>query len=189
MNKILKNILILSVVACVGFVVGLLVNDFPNVEFDNKVGLSALISAFSLIAAIFIIPVIIQRKYSTLDNVNRITSAEAENIYKLLDDVYEKYKSTYLKNKVVANGDRMEIVFKFRQLNNLINPLAVQTDKKRHLSDFRLSVLTKYNEAYSKVTESVILGKKINEAAFLDGCTSCDAAMSALRTYIYKIYS
>lgn len=173
-----------------GFVVGVLMDDMPYVQFKKEVDLSTLISLLGLIGAIYIIPFLINTYFSKRANTNQVIISDMDACLDKLEKVAELYKKLYLKTGHVTRNDMKELLSDLRRATNCIAALAKELDDHPSLKNFRNEVFEQYNEnTYKDHTENTREGAKIDDQNYLAASRSIEETILRIKRFRYLIYS
>jgi hypothetical protein len=185
-----NKILIYAALLGLGFVLGAIANDIPYVQLKREVDLSTLISFFSLLAAIFIIPFLINTYFARKDSTNRIILSDMDACLDRLESIAGLYKKLYLKDDALTTNDMKELLSELRRATNCIATLSDELDSHVPLSSFRIDVFGQFNErTYKDLTENTQRGAHINDQNYLTASKSIEETITAIKKYRYLTYS
>jgi len=112
---------------CFGLIIGFLVNDFPLIQFDNKMKLYEILNLFLTISIAIIIPFVIKKTIDDNRAIKSFLSDEIKETLKELKAINDFIKSCY-HNSTITRGDKDSIIRKFNELEIQINALNQQLE-------------------------------------------------------------
>lgn len=175
--------------ALIGFGAGVLANDIPFITFKTDLDLAACIAVIGLFATVFFLPYVVERRFSSIDNVNVIIKEDLESI---LNNV-EQLKLLIL---VVKSGRKAtqrqyaDILAAFKNISPAIIDLNKELVKRNRLSGFKKEV---YDEAYQTAktacTENLITEGGLSAGEKRDAISSLNHLSAQLKCYRYNAFS
>ena len=170
------------------FVAGILLNDFPLVNFDPEISLDTIISFIGIIGAVILVPLIINRYYSKRDTTNLLIISDIDGALGALDEVSAFYKKMYFEKKLVDDNDRREIQSTFRKVSNHLKTIVDKAEKHPGIQDFRVKIYEYSNtKTYKSCTENLANGKVVDDAVYLQIESSINSLVNRLRSTKYNL--
>jgi uncharacterized integral membrane protein len=172
----------------VGIIIGKIWTDIPFIKFDGSVNVGVIISLLSLIGAIFIIPLVINRYFAKRNQVASTIQADLDEAIKRCETVSEQYRDIHFSKKNVTVNDQKLLRMRFRDISNILKMVTDNSKKLPEFSAFGKDVLEKFNEsAYPDFTDTAITGQKITDDQFFKAVKSMSNITTKLRRYRYRI--
>lgn len=188
-STVSKSVLGGLLILVIGIGIGLLIGDIPYITFEKEIDLGACIAIVGLIATVFYIPYIVERKFVKLDNINEVIRNDIESIH---DDVV-RLKAIYVAIKpdtIIRKAKFTEIVALFKTISASILELNEELDERGRLKDFKKDVYDgQFVSTKETCTETLMIDKKMNAKTTLDAVTELDKLCAKLKKYRYKTYA
>jgi len=188
-SKNTREIVTSIVLILIGVGVGSIINDIPGITFNTEIDLATCIAILGLVATIFIMPFVVERKLNQQDNINKVVLIDIDSIY---SDVL-KLKQIYVEltpRTSISQKKYVEIIALFKTISSGILALNTELEKRQKLENFKNDVYdNSYTPTKESCTETLVIKKKLDEKTILDANESLNGLCSSLRTYRYEAYS
>lgn len=178
-----------AVLFFVGLAVGALINDLPFVTFKREVDLGTCIAVLGLVATIFIMPFIVQKKLSRQDSINSVILVDLEAINADVERLREMFVG--LKPSTTISKTRfMQITALFKTISAEILSLNRELESQSKLPNFKKDVYdSAYRPAYETCTDPLIIGKKLDEMQIYEANKTLNNLCTSLRKYRYETFA
>jgi len=177
-----------TIVFLVGVGMGVLINNVPYVTFKKDVDLGTCISILGLIATIFIMPFIVQRRLSKQDNINSVILIDIEAIHSAvarLRDVYAELKPS----TKITKAKYVYILTSFKTISADIYALNKELEERQRLSQFKKDVYDEaYIQAYETCTEPLKMDQRLDITTILSANKALNTLSSELKKYRYETF-
>ena len=177
------------IVLAIGIGIGAIIGDVPLIKFETDVDLATCIAVIGFFATVFYLPNIVQRKFTSIDNVNVIIRHDLES---MIDDV-AKLKDIFVSIKAgrrATQAQYVSILASFKLLSAAILDLNKELEIRGRLTGFKKDV---YNEAFvvakTTCTENIMIQGGLSQAELREATTSLNQLSAALKCYRYKAFS
>lgn len=180
----------LVVALILGVGVGAILSDIPHLELKKDVDVGALVSLAGLLAAIYIIPYVIDRSFAKRRHKSGLLLSEIDSAISRLTDFIKQFRSKYFKGKNLSQEDIQMITLDARSITNLLDGLTQQSSTHRGLEAMRSDVFDEFNlQTVTDYTDSIRAGKPITQDAVLKASKSTEEIIAKLRNYRYLLGS
>jgi len=173
----------------IGFGIGIVVQDIPFITFKREIDLGTCISILGLIATIFIMPFVVQKKLSKQDNINSVILIDLEAINTDVSRLREIYVGLKPSSKI-SKTKYLEIIALFKTLSMEIISLDTELKKRKRMPNFKAEVYEAgYNPAWERCTDSLIIDGKLDAQTILNANSALNDLCAKIRTYRYETYT
>jgi hypothetical protein len=182
-----------ALVATFFFCLGALVKRIPLIELDNKLNVgdfaAGLIALGSLGAAIYFLPLVINRSLSKRDARDGFIVRDLDEIYDQLISLKASYRELSSKGTRLTAQKRAEILFSITEVSNLIKELSKNLKADHTDIQFDEKVKNIFNEkTYPLLTEDLQAGKIIKKQHFLDASRSLNIITAEIKRCRYRTF-
>lgn len=184
------SILGLLVALILGIGIGAIINDIPYVQFKKEIDVGSLISLASLLAAIYIIPYVIEKSFATRRHKSGLVLSEIDSAILKLTDFMEHFRSRYFERTNLSQEDIQMITLDARSITNLLDGLTSHASNHSGLEDMRSAIFEEFNlRTVTDYTDSIRVGAPIEQDAVLKASKSTEEIIAKLRNYRYQLRS
>lgn len=178
----------LAITLVLGIGVGVIVNDMPYVQFKREVDVGALISLASLLGAIYIIPYIIEKSFASRRHKSNLLLSEIDSSISKLTDFMNNFRGKYFEAASLTQEDIQMITLDSRSITNLLDGLTSHAVNHQGMEDMRVSIFDEFNlRTVTDYTDSIRVGRPIEQDAVLKASKSTEEIISKLRNYRYQL--
>ncbi len=168
-----------------GFTLGLIVNDFPLLTLDTKVGIGDVANIILAVVVAFLVPISLT---TWLDNKRHVKDFIIEEIQECLGTIrcIKEYVDSCCITKKTLRKDIIKIMFKLKDNERQISSLRNQLKESFSFKSKKMvnELITQQSEYWKRLTDGDLLSKgyKINS----DFCKDHDAAFYKFQDYLKK---
>lgn len=185
----LKKLIVSLVFLVVGIGMGAFMGDIPYITLNREVDLGTCIAILGLIATVFYIPYVVERKFARLDGINEVIRDDLVSIHADVERLKELYVSIK-PNTTVKEAAYTEILTLFKAISSAILALNKELEERNCLAGFKKDVYDdRFIPTKDACTENLIVGKKMDTKTTLDAMVELNKLSATLKNYRYKTYS
>jgi len=185
----LTNWSVSLVILAVGYILGLLTNNFPFFTFNNEIDASAIVSVIALFVAAVVIPLKINTYTSNRRSQNSIIVAELNNILELMGEIKSFYEEIYFTGSTIRLEDQRKLLFLFKNADNCVDALSEQLRPLAKFHDFDSTISLPFNRRVKPAyTDNFQQGLVIAEPDCLLAMGEMDKVIAQVKKLRYRIY-
>lgn len=189
-NYSLGSILGLMLALVLGVGIGAIINDIPYVQFKKDIDVGSLVSLASLLAAIYVIPYIINKSFAKRRHRSGLLLSDIDSAILKLTELTANFRNKYFEATNLQQEDIQLITMDTRSITNLLDTLTKQASNYDELKDMRVSIFDEFNlKTVADYTDSIRIGQRIEQDAVLKASKSTEEIISKLRNYRYRLRS
>lgn len=187
-DKVPMPVLVIGIMVALilGFMAALFVKVPPEVQTTISVG--DIISLVSIIAAIFIIPFMIDRYQTNKKGKRANFLGDLKEFDTNLKQFWNNYNSQYFKHSRIKESDRKEMLSSLRSIQNQIDRMnSVAKDLK--CSDEIKKISDEFSKIRETVTENYLSGKTVKEHDYVNAQSHFCILQSLVSSLKYVLFS
>lgn len=172
----------------VGCALGYYIKNVPLLEFDSKIGISAILSILGLIVTIFIMPFIINDKKNREEKINDAALRDLDLICEEIEKIRSRYES-FLGKEKMTDVNKAEILRVFKRVSSLMYALSDQFKRYGVLKDFKENIIANsYTPAYEACTDKLMANPGLSDIEIKEALAKLDGFYNTVKKTRYELY-